>query len=58
MTEELKHIPVMMAEVLSLLDPQPGQNFLDCTLGGGGHASVVLDRIKPDGKLYGIDRDP
>ena len=58
MTEELKHIPVMMNEVLSLLDPQPGQNFLDCTLGGGGHASVVLDRIKPNGKLYGIDRDP
>lgn len=58
MSDELKHIPVMMSEVLSLLDPQPGKNFLDCTLGGGGHASVILEKTKPNGKLYGIDRDP
>ena len=51
------HVPVMLAEVLSFLKPQRGQTFLDCTVGGGGHALEIIKRIVPDGKLVGIDRD-
>ncbi|MFA6918548.1 MAG: 16S rRNA (cytosine(1402)-N(4))-methyltransferase RsmH [Patescibacteria group bacterium] len=52
------HEPVLLQEVLQYLDPQPGQNFIDCTFGGGGHSLEILERIKPDGKLIGIDLDP
>lgn len=52
------HEPVLLREVLSLLAPQPNQNFVDCTFGGGGHALAILERIKPRGKLIGIDWDP
>jgi 16S rRNA (cytosine1402-N4)-methyltransferase len=55
---QLKHIPVMMNEVLELLSPASNQNFLDCTLGGGGHAKAILEKTGPNGKLWGIDRDP
>lgn len=54
---ELKHIPVLMNQVMELLAPSPGKNFLDCTLGGGGHSREILNRTSPDGKLWGIDRD-
>ena len=57
MNEELTHIPVLMNEVMELLNPQPNQNFLDCTLGGGGHSKEILKRTGPSGKLWGIDRD-
>jgi len=53
-----KHIPVLLNEVLASLNPQPNQNFIDCTLGGGGHAQDILQRIKPHGKLLGIDTSP
>jgi 16S rRNA (cytosine1402-N4)-methyltransferase len=36
---------------------QSGQTILDCTVGGGGHAVRILDKIKPDGFLIGIDKD-
>lgn len=52
------HIPVLAGELIELLDPQPGQVAVDCTLGGGGHARLVADRIGPTGTLIGIDRDP
>lgn len=52
------HIPVMLHEVLSALDPQPGQFFADGTLGGGGHSEAILRLIGDGGALYGIDRDP
>ncbi|MDO8212702.1 16S rRNA (cytosine(1402)-N(4))-methyltransferase RsmH [Conexibacter sp. CPCC 206217] len=52
------HIPVLAGELIELLDPQPGQIAVDCTLGGGGHARLVADRIGPSGTLIGIDRDP
>ena len=51
------HVPVMLAEVLEFLQPQGGQTFIDCTLGGGGHALEIIKQIQPDGKLIGIDRD-
>lgn len=52
------HIPVLAGGLIELLDPQPGQVAVDCTLGGGGHARLVADRIGPSGTLIGIDRDP
>ncbi len=56
-TNDLLHKPVMVEEVLDYLNPQTGQVILDCTVGGGGHASKILDKIKPNGLLIGIDKD-
>jgi 16S rRNA (cytosine1402-N4)-methyltransferase len=52
------HVPVLAGELIEALDPQPGQVALDCTVGGGGHARLVADRIGPAGTLIAIDRDP
>jgi 16S rRNA (cytosine1402-N4)-methyltransferase len=52
------HQPVLLSQVLHVLNPQPGQVVVDCTLGLGGHASALLSRIKPGGLLIGIDFDP
>lgn len=46
-----------MDAVLKYLDPQPNQNFIDATLGGGGHAREILKRIAPRGKVLGIEWD-
>ncbi|HEY9839244.1 MAG TPA: 16S rRNA (cytosine(1402)-N(4))-methyltransferase RsmH [Candidatus Obscuribacterales bacterium] len=54
----LSHYPVMCKEVLEHLDLQPGSRVLDCTVGGAGHSSAILERIKADGFLWGIERDP
>ncbi len=51
------HVPVMLAETLDALQPQPGGVFLDCTLGGGGHAQAILEKIGLNGRLIGIDQD-
>lgn len=42
---------------MRLLNPQPGQSFLDGTAGFGGHAGVIIDRIGPDGRVILVDRD-
>ncbi|MCS7096764.1 MAG: 16S rRNA (cytosine(1402)-N(4))-methyltransferase RsmH [Nitrososphaerota archaeon] len=52
------HFPVMLNEVIRCLDPKPGENFVDCTVGEGGHARAILDRNGPDGRVLGIDLDP
>ena len=52
------HIPVLAGELIDVLDPGPGEVAVDCTVGGGGHARLVADRIGPTGTLIGIDRDP
>jgi 16S rRNA (cytosine1402-N4)-methyltransferase len=52
------HLPIMVAEVLEALRPVPGDVAVDCTLGGGGHARAILERIRPGGRLIGIDVDP
>jgi 16S rRNA (cytosine1402-N4)-methyltransferase len=53
-----EHIPVLAAELVELLDPQPGDLAIDCTFGGGGHARAIAERIGPTGTLIAIDRDP
>ncbi len=51
------HIPVLLNEVIKYLDPKPGENFVDATLGGGGYSQAILKRILPKGKLLAIDLD-
>jgi 16S rRNA (cytosine1402-N4)-methyltransferase len=55
---EFSHTPVLLNEVIKLLDCHPGQVIVDGTVGGGGHAYEILKRIIPGGFLIGIDRDP
>jgi 16S rRNA (cytosine1402-N4)-methyltransferase len=52
------HRPIMVGEVLRCLAPQPGDVAVDCTLGGGGHAQAILERVQPGGRLIGLDVDP
>ena len=51
------HLSVLSKESIELLEPRPGQVFVDCTLGAGGHARLLLQRISPGGRLLAIDRD-
>ncbi|MBU6183598.1 MAG: 16S rRNA (cytosine(1402)-N(4))-methyltransferase, partial [Verrucomicrobia bacterium] len=52
------HVPIMVAEIIDVLQPQPGNFAVDCTLGHGGHARAILERIIPGGHLIGLDVDP
>jgi 16S rRNA (cytosine1402-N4)-methyltransferase len=52
------HRPIMVAEVLDVLDPKPGEIAVDATLGYGGHAQHILSRLQPGGRLLGLDADP
>jgi 16S rRNA (cytosine1402-N4)-methyltransferase len=52
------HVPVLLSELVALLDPHPGEVAIDCTFGGGGHAREVASRLGPTGELICIDRDP
>jgi 16S rRNA (cytosine1402-N4)-methyltransferase len=52
------HRPIMVAEILEVLAPQPGETAADCTLGYGGHAQEILAKISPGGRLLGLDADP
>lgn len=53
-----EHIPVLLTEVLEVLNPQPGEIAFDGTLGFAGHAVEILDRLGPAGMLLGTDFDP
>lgn len=53
----MSHIPVLLNEVIAYLDPKSGENFIDCTVGLGGHALGILERTAPEGKVLGIDWD-
>lgn len=57
MPEKL-HIPVLLKEVVDLLSPQPGQTFLDCTAGLGGHSAAIAALLGPSGTLILNDADP
>ena len=52
------HRPIMVAEIMEVLSPNPGEVAVDCTLGYGGHAQEILPRLQPGGKLLGLDADP
>ncbi len=53
-----KHESVLLEEAVELLDCKPGGTYVDGTIGGGGHAEKILERISPNGMLVGIDIDP
>ncbi len=55
---EIDHVPVLAEEVIATLDPRPGETVVDCTFGAGGHASLLAARLRGEGKLIAIDRDP
>jgi 16S rRNA (cytosine1402-N4)-methyltransferase len=50
------HLPVMLSEVLEMLQPRDGAHYVDGTFGGGGYSSAILEAA--DCKILGIDRDP
>ena len=52
------HVSVLSKESIEVLQPRPGSIAVDCTLGGGGHALLLLEAIQPGGRLLAIDRDP
>ncbi len=51
------HVPILVDEVLEALRPSPGQVVIDATLGYGGHARRLAERLGPDGVLVGLDVD-
>jgi 16S rRNA (cytosine1402-N4)-methyltransferase len=55
---ETDHVPVLADEVLATLAPRPGETIVDCTFGAGGHSTLLAGRLRGDGKLIAIDRDP
>lgn len=55
--ENKYHIPVMLDEVLGYLNLVQGRTIVDATIGTGGHSLKILERVGPQGRLIGIDRD-
>src|SRR5262245_15113706 len=53
-----RHVPVLLSEVLVGLNPQPGSTFVDGTLGGGGHARAIAEKVGVTGQVIALDRDP
>ena len=52
------HVPVLGPEVVEQLITDPGGTYVDATLGGGGHAELILEQLNSEGRLIGVDRDP
>ncbi len=51
------HLPVLLLEALQYLKPEANADYIDCTLGGGGHAKAILEVCGPGGRVLGIDQD-
>ncbi|PWB38741.1 MAG: 16S rRNA (cytosine(1402)-N(4))-methyltransferase [Parcubacteria group bacterium] len=58
MSADYQHQSVLTKEVIDYLQPRPGQNFIDSTLGGGGHSEELLKKNKPGGKVLALEIDP
>jgi 16S rRNA (cytosine1402-N4)-methyltransferase len=54
----MTHVPVLLKEVIDYLGPQANKNFIDATVGQGGHTAAILEKNKPKGKVLGIEMDP
>lgn len=54
---DVVHVPVLLDEVVHWLQPRAGQVLVDGTLGGGGHARALAERVAPDGLVIALDRD-
>ena len=53
-----QHVPILLKEIMQIIDPQPGERAVDCTLGYGGHAGALLKAVQPGGTLLALDQDP
>lgn len=53
-----QHIPVLLEQVIEVLDPKPGQIFIDLTAGFGGHSAALLERVGENGRVILVDQDP
>ena len=53
----MAHAPVLLKEVIHYLNPKPGSKIIDATFSGGGHSTAILERIKPQGRILGIELD-
>ena len=58
MSKAFEHVPVLKEQVAAYLNPRPDGVYVDGTVGGGGHAELVLERAGAGARLVGIDRDP
>lgn len=58
MTNPMYHTPVLLSETLDLLRPAPGDRVIDATVGDGGHAVALLERLGSTGRLLGLDASP
>ena len=58
MSPQPRHVPVLADEVICLADPHPGQTWVDCTVGGGGHSRLIVEKLGDTGRLIGLDQDP
>lgn len=56
-SDTIYHIPALLGESVDLLQIKPEGVYVDCTFGGGGHSRAILERLGPEGHLYGFDRD-
>lgn len=57
MSQDYKHISVLLDEVVEFLNPQSNQNYIDLTLGGGGHSAAILAKTGPKGKVLAFEMD-
>jgi len=53
-----RHVPVLAREVVALLDPRPGEVWVDATAGAGGHTRLIAERVGPTGRVIALDQDP
>ena len=58
MTQVSAHVPVLLREVLELIQVQPSGTYIDATFGRGGHSRAMLERLGPHGRVLVFDRDP
>ena len=54
-SEKIKHYPVLLKEIISIITPQYGGTFIDCTFGQGGYSKKILEN--KNNKIFAIDRD-
>ena len=55
---DIRHVPVLAERIADLLAQDVPGRWFDCTLGDGGHSEVLLKRLGPEARVFGLDRDP
>lgn len=57
MSDQPYHIPALLPESMDALNINPSGIYVDVTYGGGGHSRAIVERLAPEGHLYGMDQD-